>query len=43
MYGIVSEPNILSLVFIFINGKNIDGFKPSDFSTNQKLKIIYEL
>ena len=43
LYGILSEPNILSLFFKFIDGKNIGEFKPSDFSTNQKLKIIYEL
>ena len=42
-YGIVIEPNILSLVFEFIDGKNLDEFKPSDFSIDQKLKIIYEL
>ena len=42
-YGIVIEPNVLSLVFEFIDGKNLDEFKPSDFSNEQKLKIIYEL
>jgi serine/threonine protein kinase len=42
-YGIVIEPNLLSLVFEFIDGKNLDEFKPSDFSNEQKLKIIYEL
>ena len=36
-YGIVIEPNILSLVFEFIDGKNLDEFKPSDFSN----KLVY--
>ena len=42
-YGIVIEQNVLSLVFEFIDGKNLDEFKPSDFTIEQKLKIIYEL
>ena len=42
-YGIVIEPNVLSLVFEFIDGKNLDEFKPSDFTNEQKFKIIYEL
>ena len=42
-YGIVREKNVLSLVFEFIEGKTLDKFKISDFSTEQKYNIIYQL
>ena len=42
-YGIVREPNVLFLVFEFIEGKTLDDFKVSDFTTEQKYHIIYQL
>lgn len=42
-YGIVTEQNIISLVFEFIDGKTLDEFKPDIFSSEQKYKIIYDL
>lgn len=42
-YGIVTEQNIISLVFEFIDGKTLDEFKPNVFSSEQKYKIIYDL
>ena len=42
-YGIVTEQNIISLVFEFIDGKTLDEFKPDVFSSEQKYKIIYDL
>ena len=42
-YGIIREKNVLSLVFEFIEGKTLDQFKISDFSTEQKYNIIYQL
>lgn len=42
-YGIVQEQNVLSLVFEFIEGKTLDEYKTSEFSTQQKYHIIYEL
>lgn len=42
-YGIVTEQNVISLVFGFIDGKTLDEFKPEVFSREQKYKIIYDL
>ena len=42
-YGIVTEQNVLSLVFAFVEGKNLDEFKSSDFTDAQKYQFIYEL
>ena len=42
-YGIIREKKVLSLVFEFIEGKTLDQFKISDFSTEQKYNIIYQL
>ena len=42
-YGIVTEQNIISLVFEFIDGKTLDESKPDIFSSEQKYKIIYDL
>ena len=42
-YGIIREKNVLSLVFEFIEGKTLDQFKVSEFSTEQKYNIIYQL
>ena len=42
-YGIIREKNLLSLVFEFIEGKTLDQFKISEFSTEQKYNIIYQL
>ena len=42
-YGIVREPNVLFLVFEFIEGKTLDDFKVTDFTTEQKYHIIYQL
>ena len=42
-YGIIREKNVLSLVFEFIEGKTLDQFKISEFSTEQKYNIIYQL
>ena len=38
-YGIVTEENVLSLVFAFVEGKNLDEFKSSDFTDKQKYQI----
>ena len=42
-YGIVREPNVLCLVFEFIEGKTLDQYKVTEFTTEQKYKIIYQL
>ena len=42
-YGIIREKNVLSLVFEFIEGKTLDQFKISEFTTEQKYNIIYQL
>ena len=42
-YGIIREKNVLSLVFEFIEGKTLDQFKISDFTSEQKYHIIYQL
>ena len=42
-YGIIREKNVLSLVFEFIEGKTLDQVKISDFTTEQKYNIIYQL
>ena len=42
-YGIVREPNVLCLVFEFIEGKTLDEYKVTDFTTEQKYNIIYQL
>ena len=42
-FGIVREPNVLCLVFEFIEGKTLDKYKVSEFSTEQKYNIIYQL
>ena len=42
-YGIIREKKVLSLVFEFIEGKTLDQFKISEFSTEQKYNIIYQL
>ena len=42
-YGIIREKNVLSLVFEFIEGKTLDQFKISDFTSEQKYNIIYQL
>lgn len=41
-YGIVTEQNVLSLIFEFIEGKTLDEFKPNDFTDAQKYKMIYD-
>ena len=42
-YGIIREKNVLSLVFEFIEGKTLDQFKISDFTSEKKYNIIYQL
>ena len=42
-YGIIREKNVLSLVFEFIEGKTLDQFKITDFTTEQKYNMIYQL
>ena len=42
-YGIVREPNALFLVFEFIEGKALDQYKVTDFTTEQKYNMIYQL
>lgn len=42
-YGIVTEQNVLSLIFEFIEGKTLDEFKPSDFTDAHKYKMILDL
>ena len=42
-YGIITEQNVLSLVFEFIDGKTLDEFKPGEFTDKQKYRMIYEL
>ena len=42
-FGIVREPNVLCLVFEFIEGKTLDKYKVSEFTTEQKYNIIYQL
>lgn len=42
-YGIISENNVLSLVFEFIEGKTLDELDPKTFSTELKYQMIYEL
>ena len=42
-YGIVREPNVLCLVFEFIEGKTLDEYKVNEFTTEQKYNIIYHL
>ena len=42
-YGIIREKNVLSLVFEFIEGKTLDQFKISEFTTEQKYNMIYQL
>ena len=42
-YGIIREKNVLSLVFEFIEGKTLDQFKITEFTTEQKYNIIYQL
>ena len=42
-YGIVREQNVLSLVFEFIEGKTLDEYKVTNFKTEEKYHIIYEL
>lgn len=42
-YGIVREPNVLCLVFEFIEGKTLDLYKVSEFTDEQKYHIIYQL
>lgn len=41
-HGIVTEQNVLSLIFEFIEGKTLDEFKPNDFTDAQKYKMIYD-
>jgi len=42
-YGIIREKNVLSLVFEFIEGKTLDQYKITDFTTEQKYNMIYQL
>ena len=42
-YGIVREPNVLCLVFEFIEGKTLDLYKVTEFTDEQKYHIIYQL
>ena len=42
-YGIIREKNVLSLVFEFIEGKTLDQFKISEFTTEEKYNMIYQL
>ena len=42
-YGIVREENVLCLVFEFIEGKTLEQFKVTEFKTEQKYNIIYQL
>ena len=42
-YGIIREKNVLSLVFEFIEGKTLDQFKITEFTTEQKYNMIYQL
>ena len=42
-YGIVREPNALFLVFEFIEGKTLDKYKFTDFITEQKYHMMYQL
>ena len=42
-YGIIREKNVLSLVFEFIEGRTLDQFKISEFTTEQKYNMIYQL
>ena len=42
-YGIVREENVLCLVFEFIEGKTLDRYKVTDFKTEQKYNMIYQL
>ena len=42
-YGIIREKNVLSLVFEFIEGRTLDQYKISEFTTEQKYNIIYQL
>ena len=42
-YGIVREPNALFLVFEFIEGKTLDKYKFTDFTTEQKYHMMYQL
>ena len=42
-YGIVREPNVLCLVFEFIEGKTLDLYKVTEFTDEQKFHIIYQL
>ncbi len=42
-YGIVREPDVLCLVFEFIEGKTLDKYKATEFTKDQKYNIIYQL
>ena len=42
-YGIIREKNLISLVFEFIEGKTLDQYKVTDFTTEQKYHMVYEL
>jgi serine/threonine protein kinase len=42
-YGIVREPDVLCLVFEFIEGKTLDKYKVTEFTKDQKYNIIYQL
>ena len=42
-YGIVREPDVLCLVFEFIEGKTLDKYKVTEFTKEQKYNIIYQL
>ena len=42
-YGIVREPDVLCLVFEFIEGRTLDKYKVTEFTKDQKYNIIYQL
>jgi hypothetical protein len=42
-YGIVAEDKVLSLVFEFIDGKNLDEYKFDDLNDEIRLKLIKQL
>ena len=42
-YGIIREKNLISLVFEFIEGKTLDQYNVTDFTTEQKYHMVYEL
>jgi len=42
-YGIVREPDVLCLVFEFIEGKTLDKYKVTEFTKDQKYNIIYQI